>query len=72
MACTICGRVSAGGDHLDCAEKRRAGAEDDLRRAAEAAELAGADLAPEIKALMDGVSGGRVSAPARRGVSGSR
>lgn len=72
MACTICGRVSAGGDHLDCVEKRRAGAEDDLRGAAEAAELAGAGLAPEIKALMDGMSGGRVSAPARRGASESR
>lgn len=53
LACTICGGVSAGGDHLDCAEKRRAGAEDDLRRAAEAAALADAGLAPGIKALMD-------------------
>ena len=50
MACSICGGVSAGGDHLDCEEKLRAGAEDERRRAA---ELAGAEVAPEIKALMD-------------------
>lgn len=56
MACTICGQVSADGDHLDCAEKRRAGAEDDLRRAAEAAGLADAALASEIKVLMDRAS----------------
>lgn len=56
VACTICGQVSAGGDHLDCAEKRRAGAEDELRRAAEAAELAEAGIAPELKALMDRMS----------------
>ena len=53
VACSICGGVSAGGDHLDCEEKLRAGAEDERRRAAEAAELAGAEVAPEIKALMD-------------------
>lgn len=57
MACSICGRVSASGDHLDCVEKRRAGAEDERRRAAESAGLAGADMAPEIKALMDRMAG---------------
>lgn len=56
MACTICGQVSADGDHLDCTEKRRASAEDDLRRAAEAAGLADASLASEIKVLMDRAS----------------
>lgn len=54
MVCSICHRVSAAGDHLDCLEKRRVETEDRERmeRAAEKISVDNAGLGSELKALL--------------------
>ena len=54
MKCTICGRVSASGDHIDCVEKRRIELEDENRKrlAAEKTSLEGVELGSELRALL--------------------
>lgn len=76
--CSVCGRISAsGGDHLDCCEMRRARLEDERIGAAARNELFGpdggsradgADLAVEMRAVLDhiGGEGGAGQGPARR------
>lgn len=76
--CSVCGRISAsGGDHLDCAEMRRARLEDERIGAAARNELFGpdggggadgADLAVEMRAVLDHIGGeaGAEQGPARR------
>ena len=78
--CSVCGRISAsGGDHLDCAEMRRARLEDERIGAAARNELFGpdgsrtdgADLAVEMRAVLDHIgsgegAGGAEQRPARR------
>ncbi len=56
MICSICSRVSAGGDHLDCLQKRRVELEDEERklRLPEALDMAnGGDLHVEIRAMLE-------------------
>ena len=54
VKCSICGRISASGDHIDCAEMRRIEAEDEnqKRMAAEKTSLEGAELGAELRALL--------------------
>ena len=54
VKCSICGRVSASGDHIDCVERRRIELEDEnqKRMAAEKTSLEGAELGAELRALL--------------------
>lgn len=78
--CSVCGRISAsGGDHLDCGEMRRARLEDERIGAAARNEVfgrdaggggaGGADLAVEMRAVLDhiGGNGGGGNSRAARG-----
>lgn len=75
--CSVCGRISAsGGDHLDCAEMRRARLEDERIGAAARNELFGpdggsradgADLAVEMRAVLDHIGGGEGAGGAGQG-----
>lgn len=55
MKCSICGRISANGNHTDCAERLRIELEDEnqKRTAAERTSLDGAELGAELRALLD-------------------
>lgn len=55
MKCSVCGRVSANGDHADCAEMRRMGLEDEnqKRTATEKIGMDGAGLGTELRVLLD-------------------
>lgn len=55
MKCSICGRISANGDHADCAERLRIELEDEnqKRTAAERTSLDGAELGAELRALLN-------------------
>ena len=55
VKCSICGRISANGDHTDCAERLRIELEDEnqKRTAAERTSLDGAELGAELRALLN-------------------
>ena len=54
--CSICKKISAGGDHLDCMEKRRVELEyEDPKPPMEPSD----ELAVEIRALLDHITRGR-------------
>lgn len=59
--CSICKRISAGGDHLDCTEKRRLETEDESFKEGipERLDLAknSDNLAGEIRAILDHMTG---------------
>lgn len=61
MKCSICGRISANGDHIDCAERLRIELEDENQKqsAAERTSLDGAELGTELRALLDHMSSQR-------------
>lgn len=58
MKCSICGRISASGDHIDCVERRRIESEDENQKktAAEKTSLEGAELGAELRALLGHMS----------------
>ena len=54
MKCSICGRISANGDHNDCAEKLRIELENESQKktALDNISLDGAELGVELRALL--------------------
>ncbi len=55
MKCSLCGRISGNGDHIDCIEKRRIELEDENIKKEEMG-LGSTELAPEIRTLMEHIS----------------